>query len=257
MYTPEQRDQFEQARLSLLDALHALSMQHVMEGQHLLHDGVREHLLHGAARRLGVMRRAIARIFELFPLDQSRPLNSEALEDVQINLHAFVINLSGIFDNWAWAYVFRHGLLGKIGNRRDVGLFNQLTKPHLPVQIRDYLSSSTIMEWRENYLRNYRDALAHRIPLYIPPAEFTPEECARYNELEVEKIKLIRDMNWTSLEVLYAEQAALGLPSFTFLHSFAEDEPSRPLFLHPQLITDGQGVVEFGQLFLKYWNESA
>jgi hypothetical protein len=32
------------------------------------------------------------------------------LADVQINLHAFVMNLYGIYDNWAWAYVLRHDL---------------------------------------------------------------------------------------------------------------------------------------------------
>lgn len=255
MYTLEQRGQFEQAHLSLLDALQELTMQHVIEGQHLPHDGVREHLVHGAARRLGVMRRAIASIFELFPLDQSRPLKSEVLGDVQINLHAFVINLSGVFDNWAWAYVFRHGLLEKIGNRSNVGLFNSVTAQHLPGPMRDYLSSSAVIGWQTNYLKNYRDALAHRIPLYIPPAEFTPEEGSRYNEIEAEKIKLIRDMNWPALDALYAEQANLGVPSFTFLHSFAEDQPSKPLCLHPQLITDGHGVVEFGRLFLEHWKD--
>ncbi len=32
-----------------------------------------------------------------------------------------------------------------------------------------YLESSRIKSWHDDHLREFRDALAHRIPLYIPP----------------------------------------------------------------------------------------
>ena len=257
MYTAAQRQQFNEAHSSLLIALQELSLQHLVQAEPFPHDGVREHLLHGAARRLGVLRRSLVQIFDLFPLEQARPLPLETLADVQINLHAFVINLSGIFDNWAWAYVLRHGLLAQIGGRRSVGLFTTATASRLPSVLREYLSAQPLVAWQANYLKNYRDALAHRIPLYIPPAEFTTEEGARYSELEIEKTQRIRVMDWPRLNAICAEQSALGVPSFSFLHSFAEGQPSRPILMHPQLLTDGQGVVQFGKLFLEHWHEVA
>jgi hypothetical protein len=49
-----------------------------------------------------VLAQCIINIYRLFPPNLERPLSREALSDVQINLHAYVINLWGVFDNWAW-----------------------------------------------------------------------------------------------------------------------------------------------------------
>ena len=94
------------------------------------------------------------------------------------------------------------------------------------------------------------------IPLYIPPAELTPEEDKRYNQLESEKIDLIKEMEWHRLDQVYEEQIKIGRPSFVFLHSY-EEEPPKPILLHPQLISDGLTVVEFGLLYIDHWNEVA
>lgn len=137
-----------------------------------------------------------------------------------------------------------------------MGLFRNNTIRHLPQPLRDYLSQETIITWHEQYLKSHRDALAHRIPLYIPPAEFTPEEGELYGQLESEKLDLIKAMNWDRLDVLYEEQAAIGRPSFVFLHSY-EEKPPQPVFFHPQLLCDGATIVEFGTLYMEQWNENA
>jgi hypothetical protein len=58
---------------------------------------------------------------------------------VQINLHAFVINLSGVFDNWAWAFIHRHDLLRNVGGKTNVGMFKEATQRLLPAALSDYL----------------------------------------------------------------------------------------------------------------------
>jgi len=254
-YTEEQTSQITSEQAKLSQELRELMLQTVVQGQASDHLGVREHLLHGVARRVSVLGRAIDNIFGDFPLDTNRPLKRKVLADIEINLHAFVINLYGIFDNWAWAFVFRHNLEAYIGGRRGVGLFNRSTTKYLPPPLRDYLSSETITKWREDYLKSFRDALAHRIPLYIPPAEFTPEEGARYNLLENEKMDLIRAKELGRLEVLNREQENIGCPSFTFLHAFEENEQPKRVLFHPQMLCDAATVVEFGNLFLEHWNE--
>jgi hypothetical protein len=148
---------------------------------HLTQDErAKEYLLNGVGRRLGVLRECLASIFETFPPARSAPLSLAGLYQVQINLHAFVINLSGLFDNLAWAFVLRHGLLEKIGGRKRVGMFLQSTQQVLPVPLATYVTSATMTTWHGSYLKAYRDALAHRIPLYVPPATFTPQEQQRY-----------------------------------------------------------------------------
>ena len=257
-FSVEQAEQLDQHRTDVVAVLQDLQLQIVAQGQPLeATSRVREHLLHGAARRVGVIRRSIENVFALFPPNTERPLSRDHLSDVQINLHAFVMNLYGIYDNWAWAYVLRHNLEGVIGDRRRVGLFNAATRNHLPLPLQAYLTTNTTTEWHEKYAKSYRDALAHRIPPYIPPAEFTPEEGTRYNELENEKVECIWKLQWERLDEVWAEQAALGRPSFTFIHAFTEDEPPRPIILHPQMLSDGKAVAEFGHLFLKHWHEDA
>ena len=256
VYTEEQIGKLEAEYTRVLQGLHELMLQNFFEGQETAHAGVKEHLLYGAARRLGILKRCIENIFSDFPLTASKPLRRDVIYDVQINLHAFFMNLYGIFDNWAWSFVYRHDLLANVGGKHGVGLFRKGTIRHLPRPLRNYLASETITDWHEKYLKSYRDALAHRIPLYIPPAEFTKEDGERFNELEDKKMELIKAMEWEKLDELYEEQKNIGRPSFMFLHSF-EGEPSKPVLFHPQLLCDGLAVVEFGSLYMKHWNEHA
>ena len=167
------------------------------------------------------------------------------------------MNLYGLYDNWAWAFVLRHNLLPTLGDRRRVGIVQHATQKHLPAELRQYLTSDVLKRWHDEYAKSFRDALAHRIPPYVPPAHFTEEEGRRYNDLEDENLKCINTMRWERLDEVSAEQSALGRPSFVFLHAFVEEEAPRPILLHPQLLTDGMASVEFGSLFLQHWHKAA
>lgn len=255
-YSEEQIDTFQKEYAKVCQGLQDLMLQTVVAGQESTDQGIKEHLLHGVARRLNVIKRSIENIFNKFPPTTSHPLERDVLYDVQINLHAYVMNLYGIFDNWAWAFIHRHNLLSVVGGKHGVGLFRKSTATHLPQELQDYLSSETLVDWHEKYLKSHRDALAHRIPLYIPPAEFTAEEGDRYNDLETQIVGLIKAMEWKRLDEVYEEQANIGRPSFVFLHSF-EGEPAKPILFHPQLLCDGLAIVEFGSLFMEHWHEIA
>jgi len=255
-YSEKQIENFEKEYNKVCQGLQDLMLQTVLAGQESTHAGVKEHLLHGSTRRLGIIKKSIENIFDYFPLTTTRPLNRDVLYDVQINLHAYVINLYGIFDNWAWAFVHRHDLLPQIGDRRGVGLFLKSTAKHLPQPLRDHLSSEAIYNWHQKYLKSYRDALAHRIPLYIPPLQVTHEEGKRFKQLESEKNNLMRSREWQKLDEIDKEMNKIGKPSFVFLHSY-EEEPPKPVLLHPQLLCDGLAVVEFGLLYIEHWNEVA
>lgn len=253
-YTAEQVADLNQKSAETLDSLQHLQQQCIIQGQALSADSrAREHLLHGAGRRLSVLKRSLQRIFDGFPPDIVRPLEREPLADIQICLHAFVINLYGIFDNWAWAFVHRHDLEARIGNRLNVSLFKTATQRYLAPPLRAYLTED-LTRWHDEYLKSYRDALAHRIPLYIPPATFTPEEGERYNVLEGEKIEKIVARDFDRVDQIWIEQGALGHPCFAFLHSYTEAGAPRPVLLHPQLISDAMTVIEFGTRYFEHWH---
>jgi hypothetical protein len=256
-YSPDQVSNLLIEHKAVLSGLQSLLLEHVVQGHSIAEPGVQEHLLHGAGRRVSLLKRTLQNVFEVFPPSTDRPLAEEARADVQINLQSFVMNLYGIFDNWAWAFVLRHNLKSQIGGRRNVGLFNNKTKKHLPEPITSYLNSPDITRWYTEYLKNYRDALAHRIPPYIPPAVFTVEEDKRYKKLKTEKVECIKSRDWERLDQIREEQAAIGKSCLTFLHSFSGEDSPRPMLLHPQLLCDAKVVVEFGGLYFRHWHERA
>ncbi|MBA1145893.1 hypothetical protein H0Z60_02360 [Ectothiorhodospiraceae bacterium WFHF3C12] len=255
-YSEEKLAYFEEEFRRVTQGLQDLMQRTVVAEQEFEDAKLKEHLLHGAARRLSILKKCVENIFDHFPPTVDAPLQMDVLYDVQINLHAYFINLYGIFDNWAWSFVLRHDLLKAVGGKHGVGLFRESTRKHLAKPLQEYLVSNAIASWHEDYLKSYRDALAHRIPLYIPPAEVTKEEGERYKQLERDKIGLIRAMDWDALEAVHEEQRDIGRPSFVFLHSY-EEEPPKPVLFHPQVLSDGLAIVEFGNLFLENWGELA
>jgi hypothetical protein len=167
------------------------------------------------------------------------------------------MNVYGFFENLAWAFVHHHGLEGQIGKRTNIGLFLKSTQIFLPEVLAKYLRSKTIVTWHDEYLKNYRDALAHRILLYIPPLVLRPGEDKKFKELEIREIECIRNQCWDQLEELREQQANLGVAAPMFLHSFSEGDKLRPVYLHPQMLCDAMTVVEFGNLFFENWTQRA
>lgn len=254
-YTDEQQRELEQEYASAYADMRDMTLT-CLRAAEATEDAVsKEHLCHGAARRIGLLARTMQRIFELFPLGIDRPLPMESLHDVQINLHAFVMNVYGVFENFAWAFVLRHDLLPSIGTPANVSLFKDATRRRVPQAVADYLSSDSMTRWHTDYLKNYRDALAHRIPLYIPPRVLTKEESERLNALEIEKQKLAVLGDWDRVNTIWTDQEIIGSPCFTFLHSLEHGNASRVVLLHPQVISDSKTVIEFGRLFLRSWHE--
>jgi len=254
-YSEEQISELAREYEKVYSGLRELLDKTVLVGREVENDGAREYLLHGAARRLGVIKKTIENVFHLFPPELERPLARESIYDVQINIHAHVINVSGIFDNWAWAFVLRHGLLEEVGGKHGVGMFKQNTKQALPPVLTEYIDNK-LERWHEEYLKSYRDALAHRIPLYIPPANYTELESERHNELDDEIFKSITDHDFETTKKLENEQDGLGSPSFVFLHSFNEN-PIKPILFHRQLLADANTVVKYGALLMDSWHERA
>jgi hypothetical protein len=256
-YSPELITKLLVEHESAQSELERLLLTAVKAGQALSDPRAKEYMLHGAARRLGLIRRCLKTIFDLFPPAATHPIDSDSLSEVQISLHAFVMNLYGLFENLAWAFVLRHNLEGEIGERKKIGMFLRSTQRFLPPKLSSYLTSTTMAAWHTDYLKNYRDALAHRIPLYIPPAIFTPEEGERYAALEQREMECILAQQWEELERVRNERSGLGSACPMFLHAFPDEHQTQPVYLHPQMICDVKTILEFGPLYFAHWHERA
>ncbi len=252
-YSQRQIEHFSREQRSIVERLEWLTLEFVRAAESVDSKKAKEHLTHGAGRRTAVIRRALQNVFTAFPLDATRPLTKSALTDTQINLHAFLANLYGVFDNCAWGFVYRHNLTRFIADRRMVGMFNSALIRHLPEPLGDYVEKTR--DWFNDYLKDYRDALAHRIPLYIPPAEFSPQDGERFKALEEEKIECLRRRAFERINEINNEQNSMGRPSFMFLHSYSDDDnSSRPLIIHPQMLSDALTLLDFSEVFIAHWD---
>jgi hypothetical protein len=133
----------------------------------LKEEKARGYLCCGVGRRLEVIERCIKNIFSIFPVERNNLLCQEELLDVAINLHAFLVNMFGLLDNLAWVSIHENKLADII-DKKKVGLFKKETKKYLLNKFCQYLDSPQMKLWHNQYLINYRDALSHRIPLYVP-----------------------------------------------------------------------------------------
>jgi hypothetical protein len=120
-----------------IQGLQSLIQECVIQGQLSENSAVQEHMVKGAGRRLNILRRSVENVFTIFPPTLIKPLNKDKVIDVNINLHAFVINLVGVFDNWAWAFLLRHELVTEF-NRKNISLFKNETQKHLPRLLQEY-----------------------------------------------------------------------------------------------------------------------
>lgn len=202
-----------------------------------------EHASHGFARRLKTLKRSIENIWAICPPEQSRKLTSDELTDLEINLQGFVFNTYGCFDNLAWIWVIEknHSSLKK----HEIGFFSHKLVRLFPDDFQTYVKN--LDPWFK-HLKSYRDALAHRIPLYVPPLGLSKIEEAEYKRLETAKIEALKSYRWEDFEKLTSVQDKLGKFTPLMMHSYNEEAPS--VIFHVQVITDWMTEVQFSEKFL-------
>ena len=211
----------------------------------------KEYLSHGVMRRMGVMMRSIENVFTIFPIERIKLLSMNELKDVDINLHAFYINIFGLLDNLAWVLIHEKQLAAKI-NKMKVGLYQEKTQECLTEEFCSYFNSEHMKKWHAEYLKNYRDALSHRIPLYVPPKTLTPEQASQVEQIENKIADCYKSRDLDMIEKLRKEQDSIGDICFLVSHAFSE---SKSIILHPQLIADFITIEEIVEKYCEMFLE--
>jgi hypothetical protein len=203
---------------------------------------------HGLSRRLATLQHCIERTFESLPPNETEPTH-RALMDATSYIQTFIINIYGAIDNLARLWCMETDLRkpnGKLLAPMSIGL----TPNHIRVrqslsnEFQNYLAKTDA--WFE-YLENYRHALAHRIPLYIPPRQLDDRDTAEYRRLEQAIADVMGDIR--RYEELRMQQNKLGRFNPVIMHSYGER--AKPVFVHFQMICDFSTVVEIGEYMLR------
>jgi hypothetical protein len=199
-----------------------------------------EYARHGFARRIQVLARCTKNVFKSIPAGTVRVPTRERLLDASINLQAFYTNAFGCIDNLAWIWVHERGLAGKI-KRGDVGLRknNWKVRTTFSPELQAFLSSRD--DWFE-YLAEFRHALGHRIPLYIPPGCVRPKDVDAYNDLQRRMGAAMAAIRPAEYDRLLEEQKKLHIFQPITTHSFKE--ATGTIRFHQQVLVDFLTVEE-------------
>ena len=262
-YSTEQVDQFFKKVQQLRNKQPSIQLDLSSLAEQLTIERAKTYANEAMGRRLPVIEQTILNIFDIYPPNRSEFLTKSECTDIAIQLHAFAINVYAIFDNAAWISVLQGG--GKL-NPVKIGLFKKDCQSFFPQGILEYISSSNIKQWFNEYGKFYRDSTAHRIPPYLPSRNYTQEEGSLWKELNEKSMALLLDSKpGESLEVVNerlgkheefeAEKNKLGRNSPYVALTLNGEDGSNPFYLHPQLLCDWGLVHEFVSIFTKSMRE--
>ncbi len=246
MYTKEGIEELERECSLVASQYHGLLFAYA--GRTFSDARAREYATQGFARRVGTLARCIYRVFEIVPPDRTDSPTRDELVDTAIYLQAFMFNLFGALDNLAWVWVSEKGIKKENGSRipnSGVGLGEKNVDVRRSVSPEFQECLREFNDWFA-HLENYRHALAHRIPLYVPPSAVPKRNWTAARELEERKAQT-KDL--AEYERLSAEQDALGVFRPVIMHSY--EEGADPVNFHPQLLCDFKTVVLLGNKMLE------
>ncbi len=214
-------------------------------------DTASELAVHGFSRRLATLVRCIDRVFEILPPErQDIPERNEVL-DATINIQSFVFNIFGCCENLAWIWVHERAVT--LGNGRPlkpkmIGLGEaclHVRRSFSPV-FTAYLDSRR--DWF-THIKDFRDELAHRISLYIPPYVVAPTQIDEYRRLEAAAHEAIHGGDLAGYNQLTADQERLRTFWPLMTHSLVRN--SATIAFHWQILADFNTVDEIGRNLLE------
>jgi hypothetical protein len=211
----------------------------------------REHANQGFASRLRIMVRCIDNVFRMLPPGRTELPSRDELSDAAINIQSFVFNVFGSIDNLAWIWVSEKGQKRADGtpipnSQVGLGSENESVRATLSQGFQNYLKG--LDGWFEQ-IGNLRHALAHRIPLYIPPYVIATKDEAAYREFDRKMSEAIKRHDFAEYDRLSMEQLKLGKFRPWVQHSF--EEGATPIVFHAQMLADFKTVDEIGRKMLE------
>ncbi|MDH4379057.1 MAG: hypothetical protein QE263_04030 [Vampirovibrionales bacterium] len=155
----------------------------------------------GLMRRLMIIQKAYSWIIQNIPVERSKPLSLNEVENLNIHLNTIYLHLKGALDNFCWAIV--HQALDPNAVRelstQSVNLFayRKATLEVTPYFLNGtalYKAIERLKPW-DKQIKSRRDPGAHRIPLTVPPSIQTDIENVQYRSTEekVQRIQLKRN----------------------------------------------------------------
>lgn len=216
-----------------------------------------EFAVHGFCRRLHTLSLTTRHVFEMLPPDIEGVPQKEVLDDVTIQVQAFVFNVFGAIDNLAWCWFYEKGPTRENGKAVPASWIalspeNKFLVPTLSQPFQEHITE--LKTWFD-VIEGYRHGLAHRIPLYIPPYAIPAEKIAEHHDLDAKVLDALSRHAWDEMEKHEAAQLAMHVFHPEMMHSFEEGASS--VSFHPQMLSDFGLVEILGRRMLDELNSLA
>jgi hypothetical protein len=197
-------------------------------------DRAREFATHGFSRRIRTLRHRIENVFNRLPPDDDAIPTTETCIDAAAYVQAFLLNVFGALDNLAWTWVQEKDIKNQDGGQLKetrVGLGKKYRdiRRTFSQQLRGYLGGH--QDWFK-HLADFRHALAHRIPLYIPRYAIVNHK--EYADLQAQKEVVVGDPQ--EFDRLTQEQIKHVQFQPLMVHSLSETSPR--IVFHPLILSD-------------------
>jgi hypothetical protein len=187
------------------------------------------------------MHHCVERVFEILPPEQEEKPPDAILYDATVFIQSFVMNSFGALDNLAWIWVSEKPLT-LTRNKIGLGPKCEEIRGSFSKDTRDYLVAHD--GWLGDLI-DFRDALAHRISLYIPPYVVSLKNEDAHRALEARKL-IIKDND--EFDRLSIEQRKLEVFHPLVMHALDHKKPL--VHFHFRMVNDFRTVEEIAEKVL-------
>ena len=191
-------------------------------------------MLYGAARRANLIFGAYREIRSIAYEERKEPLSQENQVALSQAINNIYIHILGILDNFAWCllYEMQIELADKLP-RNDVGLFSKKFRKQC-VAFSEMMNEIVLHDSWHKDVKERRDPVAHRIPLYVPPALLTADQAKHYSAISDRFSERLKEPNFAEAEETLGQLDSIGSFLPYFIHH--PDEPLIPIY--PTIPTD-------------------
>jgi uncharacterized protein YozE (UPF0346 family) len=208
---------------------------------HLRNEKAHHYMIYGAGRRLNMIFYAYRNLILTATPQRVSPLSYEEQLRLCLDVNIIYMNIPGVLDNFAWAFLYEKepGAIQSL-SRMEISLFSRKFRLLLSFsKIEEEISSHD--SWNKD-VKNRRDPVAHRIPLYVPPSILNQNEADSYKQLCGEYLENIQEVAFEKADANFEELNHIG----RFLPHFVHDPEQGPIPIYPTIPTDMSHLIRIG-----------
>jgi hypothetical protein len=205
---------------------------------------------HGVGRRILILRINLIHLLRMCERPADRPLHGDLGTELGAHLNSFYIHLHGLLDNLAWMIAhelnFFNGVSeNKAPDRNKVGLFRPEFQKQLNVPSAARFISSK-KDWYDA-TKDWRDPIAHRIPLYAIPCVYTNDDAAEFERLSDLAMEALQAGDAEQSDHYHSAKMRLG----TYHPIFAHETGGHPTPIKEQVEADARNLLDIIWFFIE------